>query len=94
MSKKGRFTGKLIRFILISGGAIFLILCLLAFTTLPFWAYYRLATTGSKIEKAPEIIVMLAGAGIPSENGLIRAYYTAMLSHEMSAGNRNCCGTR
>lgn len=82
MSKKGRFTGRLIRFILISGGTIFLILCLLAFTTLPFWAYYRLATTGSKIEKTPEIIVMLAGAGIPSENGLIRAFYTAMLSRK------------
>ncbi|MFH1120567.1 MAG: YdcF family protein [Bacteroidota bacterium] len=68
--------------ILLSGGSLFLVLCLLAFTSLPFWAYYRLATSEGEITEAPEIIVMLAGAGIPSENGLIRAYYTARLAQE------------
>ena len=66
--------------LLLSGGSIFILLLLMAFTTLPFWAYYRLATGYSNTEKSPVNIVMLAGAGIPSENGLIRAYYTARLA--------------
>lgn len=66
-------------------GIFFIVLCSLAFTTLPFWALYHLATGNSKIEKKPEIIVMLSGAGIPSENGLIRAYYTAKLALECPA---------
>ncbi len=82
MSKKGRLTVKLIRIFLLISGCIFLLLSILAFTTLPFWAYYGLATSESNIEEPPEVIVMLAGAGIPSENGLIRAYYTSKLALE------------
>jgi uncharacterized SAM-binding protein YcdF (DUF218 family) len=80
MIKKGRPASRLIKILLISLGSIFILLILFAFTTLPFWAYYGLATGYSKTEKAPLNIVMLAGAGIPSENGLIRAYYTAKLA--------------
>lgn len=80
MRKKGRTTGRILRGLLFISGSVFLLLCLLAFTTLPFWAYYRLAAGYLKAEKPPETIVMLAGAGIPSENGLIRAYYTARLA--------------
>jgi len=80
MSKKGRITGRILRGLLLFSGSLFLLLCVLAFTTLPFWAYYRLAAGYIKAENPPETIVMLAGAGIPSENGLIRAYYTARLA--------------
>ncbi len=71
---------RLARLLLISGGILFFLACLLAFTTLPFHAYYHLATSGSKITRKPDVIVMLAGAGIPSENSLIRAYYTAHIA--------------
>lgn len=87
MGKKGRTTGRLIRILLISLGSIFFLLILLAFTTLPFWTYYRLATGCTKTDKAPLNIVMLAGAGIPSENGLIRAYYTAKLARQYPDAN-------
>lgn len=82
MSKRGRSFGRLAGVFLLSGGSVFVLMILLAFTTLPFWAYYGLATGYSKIENAPETIVMLAGAGIPSENGLIRAYYTAKIARQ------------
>lgn len=71
---------RLARVLLFSGGILFFLACLLAFTTLPFHAYYHLATSGSKIIRKPDVIVMLSGAGIPSENGLIRAYYTAHIA--------------
>jgi uncharacterized SAM-binding protein YcdF (DUF218 family) len=87
MGKKGRTTGRLIKVLLISLGSTFILLILIAFTTLPFWAYYGLATGYSKTEKAPKTIVMLAGAGIPSENGLIRAYYTAKLARQCPDAN-------
>jgi len=70
----------LLRTFLIITGSFFVLLCLLAFTTLPFYAYYNLATSNSRIKSKPAVIVMLSGAGIPSENGLIRAYYTAKLA--------------
>lgn len=64
---------------LVSLGTLFLTLCLLAFTTLPFWAYYRLS--GAYIaEHNTQAIVLLSGAGIPSESGLMRAYFTAELA--------------
>jgi len=87
MSKKGKAGGRIVRMLLLSGGSIFILLLLLAFTTLPFWTYYRLATGYSKTDKAPLNIVMLAGAGIPSENGLIRAYYTAKLARQYPDAN-------
>jgi len=80
MKKKAKITGRFFKILLLASGSIFLILSLLAFTTLPFWAYYRLATSNSKMEKIPQTIVLLSGAGIPSGNGLIRAYYTAKLA--------------
>lgn len=58
-------------------GCIFILFCILAFTKLPFWAYYRLGTFENKITKPPTTIILLSGSGIPSESGLLRAYFTA-----------------
>lgn len=80
MSKKRRITGRILKVLLLFSGSFFILLCVLAFTTLPFWAYFRLSAGYMKAENPPKTIVMLAGAGIPSENGLIRAYYTARLA--------------
>jgi len=68
------------KILLISAGSLFLCLCILAFTTIPFHAYYALGTRNSKITRSPSTIIMLGGAGIPSGDGLIRTYYTARLS--------------
>ncbi len=65
---------------MVATGCVFLVLCLLAFTSLPFWAYYSLGTSNSKITQAPATIVMLGGAGIPSGDGLMRTYYTSKLA--------------
>ncbi|MDD3743551.1 MAG: YdcF family protein [Lentimicrobiaceae bacterium] len=68
-----------IKALLLTLGSFFLILCILAFTTVPFWAYYRLSGAFDT-RHATEAIVLLSGAGIPSESGLMRTYYTAELA--------------
>jgi uncharacterized SAM-binding protein YcdF (DUF218 family) len=80
MKKKTSRKWHILKILLITCGCIFITLCILAFTTLPFWAYYNLGTSNSKITKSPEIIILLSGTGIPSEGGLLRAYYTAGLA--------------
>jgi uncharacterized SAM-binding protein YcdF (DUF218 family) len=80
MKKKTNRIRTIFRFLLITAGCLFITLSILAFTTLPFWAYYSLGTSNSKITRPPATIVMLGGAGIPSGDGLIRSYYTAWLA--------------
>ena len=80
MKKKTSRFWKIPKIFLITLGCVFILFFILAFTTLPFWAYYSLGTTNSKISKAPSTIIMLGGAGIPSGDGLIRSYYTARLA--------------
>ncbi len=80
MKKKTSRFAKIFKLLLITLGCFFALLCILAFTTLPFWAYYSLGTTNSRITKAPSTIIMLGGAGIPSGDGLIRSYYTASMA--------------
>lgn len=80
MKKKSNRILKIIRIIFLIAGIKFVLLCLIATSTLPFWAYYRLGTSNSKIEQAPNTIVLLSGLGMPSEDVLLRSYYTARLS--------------
>lgn len=80
MRKKRNKIWRLLKILLIATGCFFIILCILAFTTLPFWAYYSLGTANSKITQPPATIIMLGGAGIPSGDGLIRSFYTAKLA--------------
>jgi len=80
MKKKSNRIWKLLRILLNTIGCVFIILCILAFTTLPFWAYYSLGTCNSRITRPPSTIILLGGAGIPSGDGLIRTYYAARLS--------------
>jgi uncharacterized SAM-binding protein YcdF (DUF218 family) len=78
--KKNTRLIRIIKILFIIIGSVFLGFCILAFTTLPFWAYYNLGTKYNKITQAPATIIMLGGAGIPSGDGLIRTFYTAKLS--------------
>lgn len=79
MRTKGSRIFSLIKISLTISGSIFLLLCILAFTRIPFLAYHYLGTNNSKILKAPVTIVLLSGSGIPSESGLLRAYFTATI---------------
>ena len=73
---------KTVRWLLLASGLTFIVLCILAFTTIPYHMYHRLATYSLPGKLPPKAIVMLSGAGIPSENGLIRAYFTAGLANK------------
>jgi len=65
----------LIRTILLVFGGLFLIILILSFTSLPYWGYYWLGTSQSKINEKPDYIILLGGGGMPSESSLMRAYY-------------------
>lgn len=79
MKKRSNRIFRFTKILLIISGSIFLLLCLLAFTKIPFWAYYNLGTSNSEITKPPLTIILLSGSGIPGEGGLLRPYYTARL---------------
>ena len=79
MKRKSNSIFRFTKILLIISGSIFLLLCVMAFTKIPFWAYYNLGTGNSKITKPPVTIILLSGTGIPSEGGLLRPYYTARL---------------
>ncbi len=65
----------LFRSLFIGLGVFFLLALILSFTTLPFWGYYWLGTSKSKITEKPEYIVLLSGGGMPSESNLMRAFF-------------------
>lgn len=60
-------------------GVVFLFLIILALTPAPFYMHYKLGIDPNKSEEAffPDRIVMLGGGGMPSEDNLMRLYYTA-----------------
>jgi uncharacterized SAM-binding protein YcdF (DUF218 family) len=80
MKKAGNRILRVIKTVLLISGGFFIIMCLIALTTLPYWAYYSLGTSNSRITKPPTTIVLLSGTGIPSEGGLMRAFITARLA--------------
>ena len=72
---------KTIKLILITLGFFSLIMLVLAFTSLPYCANNWLGTYKSKCACVPEYVVMFGGSGMPSENNLIRLYYTAAIAN-------------
>ena len=80
MKKKSKWFPRILKIVLITGGSLFTVFIILAFTTLPFWALYSLGTSNSSISEPPATIVMLGGNGIPSSDGLLRTFYTAKFS--------------
>jgi len=75
---------KVFKWALLSLGMFFLIMLILSFTTLPFWGVYDLAVSESDFDFQPDYIVLMGGAGIPSNTALMRSYYTAELSKKYS----------
>jgi len=75
-----RFIQAASRILLLSAGVFFLVLLILSFTTLPFYARHWLGTHLGCVSKEPDVIVLMGGAGIPSDDGLLRTYFTALLA--------------
>lgn len=63
-------------------GVFFILMLLLAFTSLPFWGYYWLGSSLSEVTRKPEIIVLLGGSGMPSESNLMRSWFAASAANK------------
>lgn len=75
---------KALKYIGISAGCVFFIILLLAFTPAPFYMHYSLGTDPNRTNESfvPEYVIMLGGAGMPSQSNLIRLFYTAEFANE------------
>jgi len=64
-------------------GCIFFILLILALTPAPFYMHYALGTDPNKSDEefTPEYVIMLGGGGMPSEDNLMRLYYTGQFAN-------------
>ncbi len=68
---------KAVRILITAFGIIMLLTFVLSFTDIPFWQYYWLGTHNSDLTRKPDYIVILSGSGMPSPDGLIKAYVAA-----------------
>ena len=73
---------KWLRRLLLGFGTLFCLLLALSFTDVPYYAYYWLGTSSAKLERKPELIVLLGGAGMPSPDGFIRCYYAGKAAED------------
>lgn len=63
-------------------GVVFLVMIVLACTSVPFYSHYRLGQNPEEVPSQlnPQQVVMFGGAGMPSEDNLMRLYHTAALA--------------
>ena len=63
-------------------GIVFSVMIVLAFTSVPFYMYFNLGKNPDEETKlnAPQRVVMFGGAGMPSEDNLMRLYHTSALA--------------
>jgi uncharacterized SAM-binding protein YcdF (DUF218 family) len=73
---------KAFRLLLIASGILFLLIIILAFTSLPFWARYNLGTLMASVPENTQTILVMGAGGFPSETVLLRLWYTAELAKE------------
>jgi uncharacterized SAM-binding protein YcdF (DUF218 family) len=69
------------RIVLFFFGLIFLFAIIMAFTPLPFYAWYNHSISKAGIHRPPDYIVILGGGGMPSETGLMRTWYGAKVAN-------------
>lgn len=74
------FAGRLLRWVISAAGILFLFLCLLACTRVPYDLHRWLATAGGECDTFPERIIVLGGSGMPSGPELLRLTYAADLA--------------
>lgn len=68
--------------LLSSLGGLFLLMIVLAFTDLPYYAYHDLAVRKDTLKSQPDYIVIMGGDGMPSPHGLMRLYQGAESAKE------------
>jgi uncharacterized SAM-binding protein YcdF (DUF218 family) len=71
-----------IRLVAVGFGITFILLIILAFTSLPFWTIYWMGTAQGEVKQEPDYIVLLGGAGMPGAQNLMRAYYTSVFAQQ------------
>jgi uncharacterized SAM-binding protein YcdF (DUF218 family) len=64
-----------ITFLVVS--SVLLLIVLFSFTTGPYWIYHWLGTSESEFKFKPDYIIIMGGAGYPSESALMRSWYAA-----------------
>ena len=77
------FLAKTIKVAFFTFGIIFAAMIVLAFTSKPFYWWYNLGQNPDEetVVTQPKCIVMFGGAGMPSEDNLMRLYHTAALAN-------------
>lgn len=76
---------RILRFFFVAAGVFFIATVILAFTTLPFWGIHWLGTSKGELNGKPRTIVLMGGAGMPSESNLMRIWYTEKASRSFPA---------
>lgn len=73
---------KIIKIFFFSLGILLSLMVILALTSAPFYWYFNLGQNPDKEARIdqPQHIVMFGGAGMPSEDNLMRLYHTAALA--------------
>lgn len=72
-----RFFLQTIKVITTISGITFLLMIVLSFTSLPYWAVHHLGTANSAIQGTPDYIVVMGAGAMPGARGLIRCNYAA-----------------
>lgn len=76
---------KILKYVLLCLGGVFVLMIGLAFTSVPFYAHYNLGATRVDtitMKMTPEEVVMFGGASMPSQDNLMRLYYTASIARQ------------
>lgn len=63
-------------------GVLFALILIFSFTTGPFWMYYYMGTYQSHYTFTPKYVVIMGGAGYPSESAMIRSYFAAKVANQ------------
>lgn len=75
------FVWKSFRILLFVAGGFFLLMLILALTSLPFWARYNLGKSKAFVPLNTQSILVMGAGGFPSDAVLMRLWYTAELAH-------------
>lgn len=73
---------KILKIIFIVVSSVLIFCVVFSFTTGPFWMYYRMGITEGRYDFRPAYIIIMGGAGYPSESALMRSWYAAKVYHE------------
>jgi uncharacterized SAM-binding protein YcdF (DUF218 family) len=71
--------------ILVTLGAIALVMIILAFTSAPFWIWYKLGVKDAGIHRPPDYIIVMGGGGMPSHSALMRCWYASRAAQRFPA---------